>query len=76
VVRFVTALRRTVPELPREELLWRVHFMMGAMAHTMCGAPIFPRMAGDPEGMDPRMERLVTFLGAGFRASPTVGKEK
>jgi AcrR family transcriptional regulator len=76
VVRFVTALRRTVPELPREELLWRVHFMMGAMAHTMCGAPIFPRMAGDPEGMEPRMERLVTFLGAGFRASPTVGKEK
>ena len=74
--RFVSALRRAVPELPQEELLWRVHFMVGAMAHTMCGPPIFPRMAGDPEGMEPRMERLVTFLGAGFRAPATAGKER
>ena len=76
VVRFVTALRRAVPELPQEELLWRVHFMVGAMAHTMCGAPIFPEMAGDPADLEPRMKRLVTFLGAGFRAPATAGKEK
>ena len=40
--RFLAALRRALPELPQEELMWRVHFMVGAMAHTMCGAPVFP----------------------------------
>ncbi len=75
-LRFVTALRRAVPELPEEELLWRVHFMIGAMAHTMCRAPVFPQMGGDACDMELRMKRLVTFLSAGFRAAATAGKEK
>ena len=75
-LRFVAALRRAVPDLPQEELLWRVHFMVGAMSHTMCRAPIFPQMAGDPADMEPRLRRLVTFLSAGFRAPATAGKER
>jgi AcrR family transcriptional regulator len=75
-LRFVNALRRATPELPQEELMWRIHFTVGAMAHAVCGAPIFPRMAGDPADLEPRMKRLVTFLGAGFRAAATAGEEK
>ena len=75
-LRFVAALRRAIPELPQEELIWRVHFMVGAMAHTMCSAPSFLRMQGDRADFEPRMKRLVTFLSAGFRASPTAGKGK
>jgi AcrR family transcriptional regulator len=75
-LRFVAALQRAVPELPQEELMWRVHFMVGAMAHTMCRAPIFPQLAGDLADMEPRLKRLVTFLGAGFRAAATGSKEK
>ena len=75
-LRFMAALRRAVPELPQEELMWRVHFMIGAMAHTMCRAPVFPQMAGDACDLEPRMKRLVTFLSAGFRAPATAGKEK
>jgi AcrR family transcriptional regulator len=75
-LRFVGALRRAVPELPQEELMWRIHFMVGAMAHTMCRAPIFPELAGDVANMEPRLKRLVTFLAAGFRAAATVSKEK
>src|SRR6266536_2205454 len=40
--RFLSALRRALPDLPETEFGWRVHFMIGAMAHTMCGTPIFP----------------------------------
>src|SRR5450631_568164 len=58
--RFVSALRRAVPELPQEELMWRVHFMVGAMAHAMCRTPIFPEMTGNASDMEPRMQRLVT----------------
>jgi AcrR family transcriptional regulator len=75
-LRFVAALRRAIPELPEDELMWRVHFMIGAMAHTMCRAPVFPHATGEAGDMEPRMERLVTFLSAGFRAAPTAGKEK
>jgi AcrR family transcriptional regulator len=75
-LRFVAALRRAVPELPQEELMWRVHFMVGAMAHTMCRAPIFQQLAGDVADFEPRLKRLVTFLGAGFRATATESKEK
>ncbi len=75
-LRFVNALRRATPELPQEELMWRIHFTVGAMAHAVCGVPIFPRMAGDPADLEPRMKRLVTFLGAGFRAAATAGEEK
>ena len=73
--RFLVALGRALPELPEEELMWRVHFMVGAMAHTLCGAPVFP-VKVDPMGDFPlRMKRLVTFLGAGFRA-PVAGVEE
>ena len=75
-LRFVAALRRALPALPEEELLWRVHFMVGAMAHAMCRAPIFPQVAKDAANIEPRMKRLVTFLSAGFRAPATAGKEK
>jgi AcrR family transcriptional regulator len=74
-LRFVGALRRAVPELPQEELMWRIHFMVGAMAHTMCRAPIFPELAGDVANMEPRLKRLVTFLAAGFRAAATGSEE-
>jgi AcrR family transcriptional regulator len=66
--RFLAALRRALPELPQEELMWRVHFMVGAMAHTMCGPPVFPGIAHGPADYPRRMERLVAFLNAGFRA--------
>jgi len=72
--RFFGALRRSLPDLPEEELQWRVHFMFGAMAHTFSGQPELW-----PEGMEPqecdfreRMEKLVAFLSAGFQARPVV----
>src|ERR1019366_184058 len=40
--RFVAALRRAVPELPQEELMWRGHFMVGGMGDAIRRAPAFP----------------------------------
>jgi AcrR family transcriptional regulator len=66
--RLLGALRKALPDLPDDELRWRVHFMIGAMAHTMCGTPEFPKMIAGPGDFRTRMERLVTFLSAGFGA--------
>jgi AcrR family transcriptional regulator len=68
--RLLTALRRAVPDLPDEEFAWRMHFMTGTMAHTMCGAPAFPGL--NPEGdFHSRIGFLIAFLRAGFRAPAT-----
>lgn len=70
--RFLAAMRRALPELPEEEFQWRVHFMMGAMSHTMCSTPVF---AAASEDFHSRMRRLVRFLSAGFSAPMEEGKE-
>jgi AcrR family transcriptional regulator len=72
-MRFLAALRRAVPHLTESEFNWRVHFMMGAMAHTMCGTNLFEMVSEDYHG---RMRKLVTFLSAGFHAPGTQNGEK
>ncbi len=64
--RFFAALRAALPHLPDEELAWRVHFMIGAMAHALVGPPQALPNAGD----DPRKvaQRLIDFLAGGLRA--------
>jgi len=66
--RFLATLRRALPELPEDELLWRVHFMIGAMAHALCGMPIFPGVSAASADFPARLRRLVAFVSAGFRA--------
>ncbi len=66
--RFLAVMRKVLPELSEEEFLWRIHFMIGAMAHTMCGAPDHTRVAGAPGSFRTRIDRLVAFLSGGFRA--------
>jgi hypothetical protein len=68
VIRFRAAMQRALPELPDGELLWRLHFMIGAMAHTMCGSPDVTGVSGGRGDFQSRIERLVAFLGGGFRA--------
>jgi AcrR family transcriptional regulator len=75
IVRFRAAMQRALPELPEREFLWRLHFMIGAMAHTMCGAPDFTGVAGDRGDFRSRIDRLVAFLSGGFQAPvPQIAK--
>lgn len=66
--RISGALRRSLPELPDEEFRWRMHFMFGAMAFTMCGRSEFTGIGGDTRDFGGRIDRLITFLIAGFQA--------
>ena len=77
VRRFTTALARRLPHLPEREILWRFHFVAGAMAHTISCGYLLERYsegacrAGDVEEA---LEHLITFLAAGLRA-PAVCRE-
>ncbi|MGA2435856.1 MAG: TetR/AcrR family transcriptional regulator [Bryobacteraceae bacterium] len=69
--RFVAALRRALPELPDVELMWRVHFLIGTMAHTLTAIDHVPAISGglcDPRDVDGMVERMIGFAAAGLRA--------
>lgn len=68
--RFAAALGRALPDLEREELYWRLHFMIGATAYTIADSQLLRLIAGSerPEDVEQTLSRLVPFLIAGFQA--------
>jgi len=70
--RYKTALERALPQMPRDELIWRMHFMFGTLAYTLAATDTVQLIAGcKPEDRyDARLleERLTAFLAAGLNA--------
>ncbi|MGE5128660.1 MAG: TetR/AcrR family transcriptional regulator [Sphingomonadaceae bacterium] len=70
--RFKQAFVRALPELPRDELVWRMHFMFGTLSYTLAATDTVQLIAGcKPEDRyDARLleERLAAFLTAGLCA--------
>ena len=68
--RFLSALCRALPEVPRAEILWRFHFMMGAMSFAIAGVDGLQPLAGEFGSDDPSRlgPRLMSFLLGGLRA--------
>jgi AcrR family transcriptional regulator len=70
ISRFKTAFGRALPELPKKELSWRLHFIMGALSYTLAGtdalkliAELTPSETADDEML---LRRLAPFLLAGL----------
>jgi AcrR family transcriptional regulator len=69
--RFAEAFGKALPELSKTEVMWRLHFTAGAMAHTVTRAPMMRELFGDVLDLKDRkrlIARLVRFAAAGFRA--------
>jgi AcrR family transcriptional regulator len=69
--RFIPAFRRSLPDLPITELYWRLHFSIGAMAHTMGATTmlrVFSRGLCDPSDAEGTLARMKTFVLAGLTA--------
>jgi AcrR family transcriptional regulator len=69
--RFIRAYERALPGLPRVELLWRLHFSIGALAHTMGAARILQILSSgecDPSDVEGTLRRLEAFMMAGLKA--------
>jgi len=70
--RFSAALGRAVPNLPKQELLWRQLFMVGTMTHLMALGQILPAITAGVCDMTDRgavVGHVVRFLAGGFRAA-------
>jgi AcrR family transcriptional regulator len=75
--RYRRAFAKALPQLPEQELIWRMHFMFGAIAYAMAGSDIMQIVAScelkDINDFNALSERLVQFLSAGLQAPvPTV----
>jgi AcrR family transcriptional regulator len=70
--RFKAAFARALPEIPRDELVWRMHFMFGTLSYTLAATDTVQLIAGcKPEDRyDARLleARLIAFLCAGLLA--------
>ena len=70
VARFKAALCKALPDVPREEILWRFHFMVGALSYALSGADALHIVNGAPLDDNPEAlsARLMSFLIGGLRA--------
>lgn len=71
IERFKAAFGRSLPALPKRELSWRLHFMMGALSYTLAGTDALKLIAelapGDGGASDELLlRRLAPFLLAGL----------
>lgn len=70
--RFRTSFSNALPHIPREELSWRLHYVMGALSYTLAGADVlkvFGQYHPDEATNDELLlRRLAPFLAAGLRA--------
>jgi len=72
ITRFKAAFGCALPHLPRKELSWRLHFIMGALSYTLAGtdahkiiSELSPRETNNDEIL---LRRLAPFLLAGLNA--------
>ncbi|HMV22657.1 MAG TPA: TetR family transcriptional regulator [Rhodocyclaceae bacterium] len=78
--RFKSALFKALPDVPRVEIVWRFHFMLGATSYAIAGTDTLRLVTdwhldaaeadGGPERLLPR---LMTFLLGGLRAPLPAG---
>ena len=71
IARFKAALVKALPGVPEEEILWRFHFMLGAVSYALSGTDalhIVTRDALDDGDADALYARLMSFMIGGLRA--------
>lgn len=68
--RFIPYFLRVLPELSEEEILWRLHFTLGALHYTITDLKRLEKISDgicDISLLEPTLERIVSYAEAGFR---------
>jgi AcrR family transcriptional regulator len=72
VERFKRALFHALPGVPEKELIWRMHFALGAMSYAIAGTDSVQLIASyevqDTDNIEGIMKRIVPFIVAGIAA--------
>jgi AcrR family transcriptional regulator len=73
---FIDAIHESLPHIPRTEIVWRSHFLLGALYYTLVTPERVSRLSrGDGDGSDPAsaIEQLVRATVASFQAAALDG---
>lgn len=76
--RFIPTIQKALPSLPAPDLFWRLHFMIGSMAHTMCDKERLRAISCgkvNPDDTEAAVRQLTAFVVGGLRA-PKAQKRK
>jgi AcrR family transcriptional regulator len=68
--RFVPPLASALPGLSEEEILWRLHFTLGALHYTITDLGRLDSLSGgtcDTSQFEPVLARIIDFAESGFR---------
>lgn len=77
--RIQEELHKQLPDLPRNELFWRTHFMAGIMTHIMSWSQVLPDLTEgmcDISNRQAVIDRIVAFSAAGFRVPAPAAPEQ
>jgi AcrR family transcriptional regulator len=70
---FIDAIVAALPEIPRAQVEWRFHFMLGSMFYTMANSGRIQALTEgrcDPGDAKRALYYMIPFLAAGFRSPP------
>jgi AcrR family transcriptional regulator len=73
---FIDALSKCLPDLTREDVFWRFHFLLGGIYYTATGPHRIRSLSQgkcDPANPEATTKELIAFAAAGFKA-PSSGK--
>ena len=68
---FIDAIHDSLPHIPRTEIVWRSHFLLGALYYTSVNPRRIRQLSGgkcDPSDTAAAIREMVKFVAAGFRA--------
>jgi hypothetical protein len=69
--RFKDVFAISLPRVSEEELMWRIHFLIGSMIHTWTNNSWLERYSGgvcEPREQEEVVNRLIAFCAAGLKA--------
>ena len=67
--KFSLAIYKALPNVPKEEVIWRFHFVIGAMIHTMLHGETLKQFCPDIKDtldVEENIERLIYFSVSGL----------
>jgi AcrR family transcriptional regulator len=77
--RYKEAFLKSLPHLSRQELTWRLHFVMGALSYTLAGTDalkLFAEATSTTNNDELLLQRLAPFLVAGLKAPALADSRK
>ena len=79
IARYKEAFLQALPHLSRQELTWRLHFVMGALSYTLAGTDalkLFAEATSTTNNDELLLQRLAPFLVAGLKAPALADSRK